>query len=88
MRLKNFFRFNGLKLTKNYALDWNFFWKIRNFKDGINFFNFDIDLDLYKFDHNPKFDICLAIFNYIIFEIEIYNINHVPNDEDEEENEE
>jgi len=82
MRLNEFWRFNGFKLSKNYAIDWNFFWPIRQFKEGITFFNFDINLDLYKGDHNPKFDITLLILNYIIFEIEIYNVNHVENDDD------
>ena len=78
MRLKNFFRFNGVSLTKNYTLDWNFFWKVRDFEDGVKFFNFDINLDLYEDDHKPSFNICLEILNYTIFEIEIYNINHLP----------
>lgn len=84
MRFNNFFRFNSIKLTKKYALDWNFFWKIRSFEDGIKFLNFDINLDLYKSDHKPSFNILLGIFNYVIFEIEIYNINHLPDDENDE----
>lgn len=87
MRLKNFFRFNGVKLTKNYSLDWNFFWKVRSFEDGIKFLTFDINLDLYESDHKPSFNIYLGILNYTIFEIEIYNVNHLLEEEEDDKRE-
>ncbi len=65
MRLNNFWRFNGIKISKNYAVDWNFFWKSREFKDGITN-NFDCSLDLFKDDHNPKFRLSLELFNYVV----------------------
>ena len=36
---------------------------IRNFSDGITFFNLDIEWDRYKSDHTPAFRIELTIFN-------------------------
>ncbi len=65
------------KITKQFALDLCMFHKFRNFTDGISFFEFHINLDLFKADHNPKFEIFLAILNYSLIDFEIYNINHI-----------
>jgi hypothetical protein len=67
----------SIKITKNFSLDFSFFHLVRAFKDGITFFNFVVELDLYKGDHNPQFNICLIIINFKIFEIDFYNINHL-----------
>jgi len=75
----------GFKLFKNYAFDYVFFYKIRDFSDGISFINADVNLDLYENDHNPSFNIFLCLFNITIFEISIYNINHVHNYDDYDE---
>jgi len=75
-------RFGGLRLSKNYAIDWSFLRKIRNFSDGISFFEFNCNLDLYKSDHNPKINIHLMLINIMIFEFEIYNVNHVEEQND------
>jgi hypothetical protein len=40
-----------------------FFAFIRSFRDGITFFKFSINLDLYADDHSPAFQIELTIFN-------------------------
>jgi hypothetical protein len=37
---------------------------IRNFSDGITFFNFKINLDRYEDDHSPAFQIELTLFNF------------------------
>ena len=63
-------------LDHEYFLEFTFFRKIRQFKDGITFFDFHINLDLYEADHNPKFDIFLMILNYKIFEFNIYTNTH------------
>lgn len=63
----------GFNILKNYALDFGIFYRIRNFKDGITFFEFTTNLDLYKADHNPRFKINLILINYLIFDINIYN---------------
>lgn len=57
-----------------FEFDW--FRKIRSFKDGVSFFDFKINLDLFKGDHNPKFEILWVILNYKILEVNIYNKNH------------
>ena len=67
----------GIKFNKNYAIDIHFLCKQRLFKDGISFFELVSNLDLYKGDHNPKFYIYLILFNFVIFDMEIYNVNHL-----------
>jgi hypothetical protein len=51
-------------------------YKLRSFKDGINFFFVDFSADFYKDDHNPKFQFYLDILNYRLISLEIYNILH------------
>jgi hypothetical protein len=64
----------GIKISKNYAIDFGFFYKVRNFKDGVTFFEFLFNLDLYKRDHNPQVRLNLIVFNFIIFDITFYNL--------------
>lgn len=66
----------GFNLTKEYALDFGLFYKVRNFKDGITFFEFLFNLDLYKRDHNPQIRFNLVICNFTIFDITLYNVRH------------
>ena len=63
-------------INKDYAIELLFFNMIRSFKDGISFFEFEINLDLFEEDHKPSFDIYLIIFNCMIFQFWIYNIHH------------
>jgi hypothetical protein len=65
-----------IKLGKNFALDLTGPRLIRNFSDGITFCNFYIDLDLYKEDHKPSFEINFTFINIMIFQFEIYNVFH------------
>ena len=51
------------RIYKNFAFDICGMYKIRNFSDGISLFNFKANIDLYKSNHNPKFEIQLIIFN-------------------------
>jgi hypothetical protein len=71
----------SFKINKKYAFDIAAFYKVRDFHDGIDFFNSEINLDLFKGDHNPQFNIFLMLFNFMIFEIDIYNMFHVPEEE-------
>lgn len=54
------------------------FWKIREFKDGISFFEFNVNVDLYdpleyaKFYYRPHFRIHLVVLNYTVIEIDFY----------------
>jgi hypothetical protein len=66
----------GFNLTTEYALDFGLFYKVRNFKDGITFFEFLLNLDLYKRDHNPQIRFNLVICNFTIFDITLYNVRH------------
>jgi hypothetical protein len=63
----------GFDLTKQYALDFGFLYKVRNFKDGLTFFEFILNLNLYKADHNPQIRFNLIICNFIIFDVMLYN---------------
>lgn len=67
----------GTKISKNYAWELAFFYVIRKFKDGINFVNFESQIDLYKSDHNPHISARLIVLNVLVFEFGIYNVNHV-----------
>lgn len=71
------------RLSKNYAVDFSCFHFIRKMKDGISFLDFKINLDLFKGDHNPKFEISLYVLNFKFFQFEIYNRNHEVWKEDE-----
>jgi hypothetical protein len=66
----------GFNLTTEYALDFGLFYKVRNFKDGLTFFEFILNLDLYRADHNPQVRCALVIFNFTIFDITFYNVRH------------
>lgn len=74
--------FFGTKISKNYAIDFQFFEKFRSISDGIDFFGFKLGIDWYKSDHNPKFNIFFCLFNFLIFDFMIYNVNHVEDSED------
>ena len=74
----------ALELNENYSMDLAMFFKVRDFKDGIDFFEFTAQLDKYEGDHNPKFEIRWEILNYTILDFSIYNKNHVPEKEIDE----
>jgi hypothetical protein len=65
------------RITKKYALDLCFLYKIRQFKDGIDFLLPVCKLDFFRGDHNPQFEFSLIILNFMVFSLNIYNINHV-----------
>jgi hypothetical protein len=52
-------------LSKKKRLYWEvqLFAFIRSFKDGITFFRFNVNIDRYKDEHSPAFQIELTIFN-------------------------
>jgi len=68
------------RINKNYALDVSLLHKVRDFNDGVSFFECSINYDKYEGDHNPRFNIFILCLNFIIFEIEIYNRNHILNE--------
>ena len=67
------FHFHG-KINKKFCWELNFFYRYRDFDDGISFIEIEVGWDKYKADHKPSFRIWLAIMNWTIIEFEIYNI--------------
>lgn len=64
-------------INKNYGFEFAFFNKIREFSDGVSVLKFDVNWDRYIADHSPCFEVNLMLLNWIIFELNIYNIHHV-----------
>jgi hypothetical protein len=69
----------GTKINKDYAWEIAFLYKYQNFSEGLTVFQLNVDAEWYKGDHNPRFEILLIIFNFMIFDFSIYNIHHVDN---------
>lgn len=70
----------GFKLNEDYGLEISGFQKIRDTKDGIDFWEFLCNLDLYDNDHNPSFQIMFIVCNIKLFEFMIYNLHHKENE--------
>ena len=66
----------GKKLNKNYGWELAFFHRVRDFSDGITFFEWNITLDRYLADHTPRFTFELNILNYKIVEFGVYYLHH------------
>lgn len=69
----------SFKLSKNYAVELGFLRKVSYFNEQVTFCYFDSGIYYSKGDHNPRFSTELILFNILIFEFSIYNINHVDN---------
>jgi hypothetical protein len=66
------------KINEDYSWELELFRRWRNSKnDGKTFFELKANLDVYPSDHNPRFEFYLIIFNFLIFDFEIYNIWHI-----------
>ena len=63
------------KIKLVYDITW--FYKFRNFSNGISGFNLDFDADFYLQSHNPKMHFRIAFLNYYLLYFEIYNIYHL-----------
>jgi hypothetical protein len=66
-------------INKDFAWELSGLHNIRKFHDGVSWFEFSINSDWYKGDHNPQFNMMLIILNFKIFEFVIHNIHHVEN---------
>lgn len=75
----------SLSLGRDYAFDWSFFRKVREFVDGITFCDLDCRLDLFKEDHNPQLVCRLDMLNVSVFDLTIYNVHHIQESESERE---
>jgi hypothetical protein len=74
-----FVRHGTLSKKKNIFWETQLFANIRSWKDGITFLNFKMNLDRYKSEHTPSFQIELTILN-VYSHLWIYQNNF---DEDE-----
>jgi hypothetical protein len=66
----------GKKINEDYAWEFTLFYKYRSLDDGLSLFEFKSDIDWYDGDHCPKADISLRLFNWTIFEFNVYNVHH------------
>jgi hypothetical protein len=69
----------GGTIGNDYAWELDLFYKLRDFKDGISFFELVVNWDKYMGDHNPQFTFSLMLFNFKIWEFIIYNVWHIDN---------
>lgn len=60
-----------------YAWELSMFHRVRACSDGVTFVEFIVNLDTYIGDHNPQCKLGLILLNHVIFEFNIYNVNHV-----------
>ena len=67
----------GFKISKNYAFEFSALRMMRSLDDGLDLFSFACNFDFYEADHNPQAHSMLVICNFKIFEIGIYNVNHI-----------
>ena len=68
------------RIGKNWTWETQLFAMPRSFRDGITFFKFNLNLDLYKSDHSPAFQIELTIMN-LYFHLWIYTSKYAGIDE-------
>jgi len=66
----------GGTISDDYGWEITVFHKLREFSDGVSFFDAKINWDRYLGDHSLRFEIHLVMFNYTIIEINIYYLHH------------
>lgn len=66
----------GSKIDEDYGWEISALHFIRQFSDGLTFFEFTCNWDKYLDDHTPRFATMLIIFNYKVFEFSIYYLHH------------
>lgn len=64
------------KISKDYGWEIALFHKLRDFSDGMTFFETKINWDKYLADHCPRFGIHIIILNYTLVELNIYYLHH------------
>lgn len=69
-------------INEDYAMELMLLHRYRDLSDGLSVAEFDCNFDWYHGDHCPKFDLSLRLFNWTIFEFNVYNRHHVEDDED------
>ena len=63
-------------LSKTKDLEVVLFNTPRSIKDGVTLFKGVINLDLFKADHKPSFEVLLTLFNVDILHFHIYDRRH------------
>jgi len=66
-------------INKNYGWELGMFDVHRSLRDGINIFEFKINLDRYKGNHSPRFEMCFTLFNIDFIDFSIYYLHHRDN---------
>jgi len=74
-----------IEKIKKYGCEVVFFKKIRKLSDGIIFFTLNINLDLFKADHNPKFNFIIIFLNFTIIEFNVFSTDHVISEKNKQE---
>lgn len=69
------------KINEDYAWEFSMFHKYRTLDDGLSLIELKCDIDWYDGDHCPKADISLRLFNWTIFEFNVYNVHHAEDDD-------
>lgn len=64
-------------INEDYAMELTLLHRYRDLADGLSVVEFDCNFDWYHGDHCPKFDLSLRLFNWTVFEFNIYNRHHV-----------
>lgn len=63
-------------ISDDYGWEVTVFHKLREATDGILFVDTKINWDRYHGDHSPRFEIHLVVWNYTLFEMNIYYLHH------------
>ncbi|MBI4595197.1 MAG: hypothetical protein HY730_02340 [Candidatus Tectomicrobia bacterium] len=66
----------GGKINEDYGWEVALFFKLRDFSDGVIFFEMTMNWDRYLADHSPKFGIHIVVLNYTVLEANIYYLHH------------
>jgi hypothetical protein len=70
-------------INEDYAIELTLLHRYRDLSDGLSVVEFDFNFDWYKGDHCPKANLSLRLFNWTIFELNVYNRHHIEGDEDQ-----
>ena len=71
-------------LGEDYAVEIEFGTCVRSWKDGVTFWDWACNLDLFRDDHKPSFELRLELLNCTLFGVEVYNTHHLSSEEEED----
>jgi len=66
----------GGKINIDYGWELTLFKQMRDFSDGITFFEEKLNWDKFKGDHSPKLEAHIILFNFTIIEFTVYYLHH------------